>query len=177
MRLHRRVLKAQARGPGYKRKVFMQRQYVWKPRLTKPSFCIFQIKRVIATQAEPVHAVEDGDSGYLAGRDQKRSRRMSGVLYCTVPSSGHWLHKQVHSKWKGSHTLITMCTFLYIQVAPVDVKGLLYDIILYKGLQYLWVLVTMWGPGTNRSRIWRDHTVSQLSKKFKRNKRHAGTRE
>lgn len=80
MRLHRRVLKAQVRGPGYKRKVFMQRQYVWKPRLTKPSFCILQIKRVIGTQAEPGQAVEDRDSGHLGGKENRKDH--AGCLGC-----------------------------------------------------------------------------------------------
>ena len=61
----------------------MQRQYMQKPRLTKPSFCILQIKRVIGTQAEPVHAVEDWDSGHFRGWGGEETRKDHvGCLGC-----------------------------------------------------------------------------------------------
>ena len=99
-------------------------------------------------------------------RPEKISRdAWSAVMHCSFIRP---LVTQASPQYmKRSHTLITMCTFLYIQLAPVDVEGLLYDIFLYKGLEYLWILVTTWGPGTNPSRIRRDHSSVKNLKETK----------
>ena len=41
-------------------------------------------------------------------------------------------------------------------VDPTDVEDWLYCTILYKGLEYLWILVSARGPGTNPPQMLRD---------------------
>ena len=96
-----------------------------RPRLTKPSFCIHQVKTVRVKQAKPVHAARDQDSGHLRwDSDQKRSQGdvWSAVIPCSLI---RLLVTQVCSQFTN-HLCLLFCMYsrppVYADAEPVDVE-------------------------------------------------------